>query len=75
MGTLNITNSFVPSTPALATEVNENFIDVKDFAEALSTGTGMDNDFLVVAHLSDAVLAYLGVPGDDTFIISSQVFS
>jgi hypothetical protein len=42
MATFNVSNTFTAGTPALATEVNENFADVKAFVEGLSTGANID---------------------------------
>jgi len=42
MATLVIPNSFAPGEVIEAAEMNENFTNVKNFAESLSTGAGFD---------------------------------
>ena len=73
MATLTIPNSFIVATTIVAADVNANFTAVKSFAEGLSTGVGMDNDFLTAGHISDSAVAFLGADAD--MVISGQVFS
>ena len=42
MATFSYTNAFTAGSPAVATQVNANFNDVKAFAVAISTGTNLD---------------------------------
>lgn len=52
MSTLNITNTFVNGTAAIATEVNTNFTDVKTFVEALAAGTNIDAGAITAGSLA-----------------------
>ena len=52
MSTLNITNTFVNGTSAIATEVNTNFTDVKTFVEALAAGTNIDAGAITAGSLA-----------------------
>jgi hypothetical protein len=75
MATLSITNSFTNGTPAIATEVNTNFNDVKTFVEALAAGTNLDDGSIVYSKLAAATVSALTASGDsDQIILGSQVF-
>jgi hypothetical protein len=75
MATLSITNSFTNGTPAVATEVNTNFNDVKTFVEALAAGTNLDDGSIVYSKLAAATVSALTASGDsDQIILGSQVF-
>lgn len=75
MATLSITNSFTNGTPAIATEVNTNFNDVKTFVEALAAGTNLDDGSIVYSKLAAATISALTASGDsDQIILGSQVF-
>ena len=75
MATLSITNSFTNGTPAVATEVNTNFNDVKTFVEALAAGTNQDDGSIVYSKLEAATVSALTASGDsDQIILGSQVF-
>ena len=75
MATLNITNTFANGTPAVATEVNTNFNDVKTFAEALAAGTNLDDGSIVYSKLAAATVAALTASGDsDQVVLGVQVF-
>jgi hypothetical protein len=75
MATLSITNSFTNGTPAIATEVNTNFNDVKTFVEALAAGTNLDDGSIVYSKLAAATVTALTASGDsDQIILGSQVF-
>jgi hypothetical protein len=75
MATLSITNSFTNGTPAVATEVNTNFNDVKTFVEALAAGTNLDDGSIVYSKLAAATVTALTASGDsDQIILGSQVF-
>ena len=75
MATLSITNSFTNGTPAVATEVNTNFNDVKTFVEALAAGTNLDDGSIVYSKLAAATISALTASGDsDQVVLGSQVF-
>jgi hypothetical protein len=75
MATLSITNSFTNGTPAVATEVNTNFNDVKTFVEALAAGTNLDDGSIVYSKLAAATVTALTASGDsDQVVLGSQVF-
>lgn len=75
MATLSITNNFTNGTPAIATEVNTNFNDVKTFVEALAAGTNLDDGSIVYSKLAAATISALTASGDsDQIILGSQVF-
>jgi hypothetical protein len=75
MATLSITNTFTNGTPAVATEVNTNFNDVKTFVEALAAGTNLDDGSIVYSKLAAATITALTNTGDgDQMILGSQVF-
>ena len=74
MATLNIPNSFVNGTPALASEVNANFNAVKTFAEGLAAGTNIDDGAITYAKLAAAVQALLAAGDDANIVIGGQVF-
>lgn len=74
MATLNIPNSFVNGTPAIASEVNANFNAVKTFAEGLAAGTNIDDGAITYAKLAAAVQALLAAGDDANIVIGGQVF-
>lgn len=63
MATLNIGYTFVNATPAVASQVNSNFQDVKTFAESLSTGTNIDAGAIELTKLSNAAIQQLTPSG------------
>lgn len=80
MATLNISHTFFPSTAAVASQVNDNFADVKTFAEALAAGTNIDTGAITYASLATAAVDSIvntaiatGTTSDQS-ILSSQVF-
>ena len=76
MATLSITNNFTNGTPAVATEVNTNFNDVKTFVEALAAGTNLDDGSIVYSKLAAATITALTASGDnDQVILGSLIFS
>ena len=76
MATLNVPNTFVNGTPAVATEVNANFNQVKTFVEALAAGTNIDDGAITYSKLAAAAVAALSTSGDNAeVIIGSQVFA
>lgn len=76
MATLNIPNTFANSTPAIATEVNANFNEVKTFVEALAAGTNLDDGSIVYSKLAAATVTALTTSGDNAeVVIGAQVFS
>jgi hypothetical protein len=76
MATLSITNTFTNGTPAVATEVNTNFNDVKTFVEALAAGTNLDDGSIVYSKLAAATITALTASGDnDQVILGSLIFS
>ena len=74
MATLNITNTFVNGTPAVATEVNTNFNDVKTFVEALAAGTNIDDGAITYSKLAAGVTALLAAGDSDQIVLGSQIF-
>ena len=76
MATLSITNTFTNGTPAVATEVNTNFNDVKTFVEALAAGTNLDDGSIVYSKLAAATVTALTASGDnDQVVLGSLIFS
>ncbi len=80
MATLNISHTFFPSTAAVASQVNDNFADVKTFAEALAAGTNIDTGAITYSSLATAAVDSIvntaiatGTTSDQS-ILSSQVF-
>jgi microcystin-dependent protein len=63
MATLNIGYTFVNATPAVASQVNSNFQDVKTFAEGISTGTNIDAGAIELSKLSNAAIQQLTPSG------------
>ena len=75
MATLSIPNTLTNGTPAVATEVNTNFNDVKTFVEALAAGTNLDDGSIVYSKLAAATVTALTAAGDsDQIVLGSQVF-
>lgn len=74
MATLNITNTFTNGTPAVATEVNTNFNDVKTFVEALAAGTNIDDGAITYAKLAAGVTALLATGDSDQIVLGVQIF-
>lgn len=56
MAILNVPNSFSAGTPAVASQVNANFTAVKNFAEAITAGSNIDNGAIVLAKLASDIL-------------------
>lgn len=52
MATLNIPNSFTAGTAAVASQVNSNFTAVKNFVEAIASGTNIDAGAVTAAKLA-----------------------
>jgi hypothetical protein len=75
MATLNVPNTFVNGTPAVATEVNANFNAVKTFVEALAAGTNIDDGAITYSKLNANVLSQITTSGDDDqIVLGSQIF-
>lgn len=75
MAAINIPNTFVNATPAVAAEVNANFAEIKAYVEALAAGTGLDNGSVTFAKLAADVATNLVTGGDgDQTVLGSQVF-
>jgi hypothetical protein len=75
MATLNVPNTFVNGTPAVATEVNANFNAVKTFVEALSAGTNIDDGAITYSKLNANVLSQITTSGDSAqIVLGSQIF-
>jgi hypothetical protein len=75
MATLTIPNTFTNGTPAVATEVVENFNNVKVFAEALAAGTNIDDGAITYAKLAAAAVTALTTSGDNNdIVLGSQIF-
>lgn len=75
MATLSIPNTFTNGTPAVATEVNANFNNVKVFVEALAAGTNIDDGAITYAKLAAAAVTALTTSGDNAeVVLGSQIF-
>jgi hypothetical protein len=75
MATLSIPNTFTNGTPAIATEVVENFNAVKVFAEALAAGTNIDDGAITYTKLAAAAVNALRTSGDNAdVVLGGQIF-
>lgn len=75
MATLNVPNTFVNGTPAVATEVNANFNAVKTFVEGLAAGTNIDDGAITYSKLDPNVASQFTTSGDDDqIVLGSQIF-
>ena len=75
MATLNVPNTFVNGTPAVATEVNANFNAVKVFVEAIAAGTNIDDGAITYSKLAAGVASLLASGDSDQIVLGVQVFS
>ena len=74
MATLSIPNTLVNGTPAVATEVMQNFNAIKTFAEALAAGTNIDDGAITYAKLAAGVTALLATGDSDQIVLGGQIF-
>lgn len=74
MATLSIPNTLVNGTPAVATEVMQNFNAIKTFAEALAAGTNIDDGAVTYAKLATAVQNLLATGDSDQIVLGVQIF-
>jgi hypothetical protein len=74
MATLTIPYNFTNNTAAIATEVNQNFLNVKTFAEALAAGTNIDDGSIAYVKLNAALQLLVSGPDSENNVIGSQVF-
>lgn len=74
MATLTIPYNFSNNTSAVATEVNQNFLNVKTFAEALAAGTNIDDGSIAYVKLNAALQLLVSGPDSENNVIGSQVF-
>lgn len=74
MATLSIPNTLVNGTPAVATEVMQNFNAIKTFAEALAAGTNIDDGAITYAKLAAGVTALLATGDSDQIVLGNQIF-
>ena len=58
MATFSYTNLFSAGTPAVATQVNTNFNDVKTFAQGISTGTNIDSSAISEGKIASGAVTY-----------------
>jgi microcystin-dependent protein len=58
MATFSYTNLFTAGTPAVASQVNTNFNDVKTFAQGISTGTNIDASAISEAKIANNAVTY-----------------
>jgi microcystin-dependent protein len=63
MATLTIGYTFVNATPAVASQVNANFQDVKTFVEGISAGTNIDAGSIELSKLSNTAIQNLTPSG------------
>jgi microcystin-dependent protein len=63
MATLTIGYTFVNATPAVASQVNSNFQDVKTFVEGISAGTNLDAGAIELSKLSNSAIQQLTPSG------------
>jgi microcystin-dependent protein len=63
MATLTIGYTFVNATPAVASQVNSNFQDVKTFVEGISAGTNIDAGSIELTKLSNTAIQQLTPSG------------
>lgn len=63
MATLTIGYTFVNATPAVASQVNSNFQDVKTFVEGISAGTNLDAGAIELTKLSSNAIQQLTPSG------------
>lgn len=63
MATLTIGYTFVNATPAVASQVNSNFQDVKTFVEGISAGTNIDAGSIELTKLSSNAIQQLTPSG------------
>jgi len=63
MATLVIPNSFEAGTPAVASDVNENFIAIRDFVELVAEGTNIDVGVIAVNRLTSGAVNTLSPMG------------
>ena len=57
MATFSYTNLFSAGTPAVATQVNTNFNDVRTFAQGISTGTNIDGSAISEAKIATGAVS------------------
>lgn len=74
MATLTIPYNFTNNTAAIATEVNQNFLNVKTFAEALAAGANIDDGSIAYVKLNAALQLLVSGPDSENNVIGSQVF-
>ena len=74
MATLTIPYNFTNGNAAVATEVNQNFLNVKTFAEALAAGTNIDDGSIAYVKLNAALQLLVSGPDSENNVIGSQVF-
>lgn len=74
MATLSIPNTLVNGTPAVATEVMQNFNAIKTFAEALAAGTNIDDGAVTYSKLATAVQNLLVTGESDQIVLGGQIF-
>jgi microcystin-dependent protein len=58
MATFSYTNLFTAGTPAVASQVNTNFNDVRTFAQGISTGTNIDASAISEAKIANNAVSY-----------------
>lgn len=65
---LVVTNTFTPNTTAVAGQVNANFVDVKNFVDALETGTGLATSAITTTKIANG--AVTAVKLADTSVVA-----
>jgi len=70
---LTIPYTFTNATTAEAAEVNSNFTSVKNFVDALQTGTGLDDSAIATAKLANSAITTAKIA--DTAVTAAKLAS
>ncbi|CAB4151211.1 Phage tail collar domain containing protein [uncultured Caudovirales phage] len=70
MATFSYTNSFTAGSPAVATQVNANFNDVKAFAVAIASGTNLDTNAVTGPKIASGAVSYAKLDSTVTNVLT-----